>query len=332
MENRQKKLTSKKEIKNILPTVGSIGFGSMASAFCRILKNNGISITIGARSKCSQSALNAKASDFKVVTTINCIKNSDYILLAIPDNNIPEFFKKHNKSLFAGKCVILCHGYSFLYTPEIFPENCDVILISPNAIANKFYENSISGDKNYALTSLLQNATGGAHKRLERFCRALNLEKNCLVKLTAKQEVVSDLFAEQTLLVGGILALITASFETMKKNGIPAQAAYLSTFHEIKYIVDTICENGIGKFINNISTTALYGSVAAIWESGFIDEIEKKFNDIYQNINSGNFYDELKEINRLSGRKNKIERHIKNILKSDICKIYERNEQKRHTK
>jgi len=106
MINSKKKIPIIKKTKKTILSISSIGFGSMASAFCRILKSNGQNVIIGARKKNSESALNAKNSKFKITSIKNCIKNSEYILLAIPDINIPDFFKCLDESLFVNKCII----------------------------------------------------------------------------------------------------------------------------------------------------------------------------------------------------------------------------------
>ncbi len=316
--------------------VASIGFGSMAEAICHNLRDSGVEIIIGARSAASQSAKKAAAENFEIRSITEAIKACDCVLLAIPDLEINNFFKNIDHKIFINKCIILCHGLSFFYHPLSFPAACDIILISPNAIANKLRENYISGPGDYALCAVLKNESKKAAEKLNYICAGLKIDKNKIIQSKLKDEVFSDLFAEQSLLVGGILAIIISSFETMREAGISDEASYLSTFHEIKYIVESISELGIREFMNKISEIARVGSVEAFFVSGLKEKIKKEFKKIYSNIETHKFYnkfinpsDSPKDGVKKSGVKNKeYQTELDLILNSKLCGIYEKFKRK----
>lgn len=317
----------KKETKQ--PMVASIGFGSMAGAICNNLRDSGIKVVIGARNTRSASVSKAVSENFDVMTISRAVKACDYALIAIPDLQIRDFFEKTGCELFRGKCIILCHGLSFFYHPLSFPDDCDVILISPNAIANKLRENYVSGLGDYALCAILRDKSKKAAKKLKYICEGLKISKNRIIQAKLKDEVFSDLFAEQSLLVGGILALTLSSFETMCEAGLSEEAAYLSTFHEIKYIVEAMNELGIKEFIDKISDVARIGSIKAFFESGLKDKIKQEFKKIYGNIESHKFYNNFINPSPEAGSgESQYQKQLSAILNSKLCEVYERFKRK----
>lgn len=307
--------------------VASIGFGSMAEAMCGNLRDSGVPVIVGARNPRSASMAKARAENFEVRSIGRAVNSCEYALLAIPDLEIRNFFAGIEPGVFRGKCIILCHGLSFFYHPLSFPDDCDVILVSPNAIATKLRENYLSGLGDYALCAVLRDRSKKAARKLKYICDALRIEKNRAIHSKLKDEVFSDLFAEQSLLVGGILALTLSSFETMCEAGLSEEAAYLSTFHEIRYIVETMNEIGIREFMAKISEVARVGSIKAFFESGLKDRIKQEFKKIYGNIESHRFYNDF--INPPAGDdETATAKHLQAILNSKLCEAYERFKRK----
>jgi ketol-acid reductoisomerase len=310
--------------------VASIGFGSMAGAICSNLRDSGIKVLIGARNARSASVKKAGSENFDVTTISRAVKACDYALIAIPDLQIRDFFEKTGRDIFSGKCIILCHGLSFFYHPLSFPDDCDIILISPNAIANKLRENYISGLGDYALCAVLRDKSKKAAKKLKYICDGLKISKNRIIQSKLKDEVFSDLFAEQSLLVGGILALTLSSFETMCEAGLSEEAAYLSTFHEIKFIVEAMNELGIKDFIDKISDVARIGSIKAFFESGLKDKMKQEFKKIYGNIESHKFYNNFINPSPEAGSgESQYQKQLSGILNSKLCEVYERFKRKK---
>src|SRR6185436_14036254 len=73
------------------------------------------------------------------------------------------------------------------------------------------------------------------------------------------EETETDLFGEQTILCGGVTALIKAAFETLVEAGYQPESAYFETFHELKLIVDLLYEGGMEYMRYSVSDTAEYG-------------------------------------------------------------------------
>ena len=82
-----------------------------------------------------------------------------------------------------------------------------------------------------------------------------------VIRTTFREETETDLFGEQAVLCGGVVALIQAGFETLAEAGYAPEMAYFECLHELKLIVDLLYEGGIANMYYSISNTAEYGAI-----------------------------------------------------------------------
>ena len=80
-----------------------------------------------------------------------------------------------------------------------------------------------------------------------------------VLETTFAEETETDLFGEQSLLCGGVSALIKAAFETLVEAGYQPELAYFETMHELKLIVDLMYRGGLNYMRFSVSDTAEYG-------------------------------------------------------------------------
>jgi ketol-acid reductoisomerase len=80
-----------------------------------------------------------------------------------------------------------------------------------------------------------------------------------IIETTFRDETETDLFGEQTVLCGGLTALMQAGYETLIEAGYPPEMAYFECIHEVKLIVDLIYEGGVANMRYSVSNTAEYG-------------------------------------------------------------------------
>jgi ketol-acid reductoisomerase len=108
------------------------------------------------------------------------------------------------------------------------------------------------------------------------------------IKTTFSEETETDLFGEQSVLCGGVSALIEAGWETLVEAGYQPEVAYFECLHEMKLIVDLMYEGGIAKMRWSVSDTAEYGD----YVSGprVIDaSVKARMQDVLADIRSGAF-------------------------------------------
>jgi len=80
-----------------------------------------------------------------------------------------------------------------------------------------------------------------------------------VIETTFAEETETDLFGEQTVLCGGVSALIKAAFETLVKAGYQPEVAYFECMHELKLIVDLMYRGGLNYMRYSVSDTAEHG-------------------------------------------------------------------------
>ena len=109
-----------------------------------------------------------------------------------------------------------------------------------------------------------------------------------MIGTTFKDETETDLFGEQSVLCGGVTALINAAFETLVEAGYPEEMAYFECLHEMKLIVDLIYEGGFNYMRYSVSDTAEYGDLTR--GNRIIDEhVKENMRSVLKEIQDGTF-------------------------------------------
>ncbi|MCH8155631.1 MAG: ketol-acid reductoisomerase [Proteobacteria bacterium] len=91
------------------------------------------------------------------------------------------------------------------------------------------------------------------------YARGIGCTRAGVLETTFKEETETDLFGEQTVLCGGVSALVKTAFETLVEAGYQPEIAYFEVCHELKLIVDLMYEGGLKYMRYSVSDTAEYG-------------------------------------------------------------------------
>src|SRR5204863_1047958 len=139
-----------------------------------------------------------------------------------------------------------------------------------------------------ALIAVHQNATENAEQVALAYGRGVGCAKAGIIETTFKEETESDLFGEQTVLCGGVSALVKAGFETLVEAGYQPEIAYFECLHELKLIVDLFYQGGLGYMRYSVSDTAEYGDYSR--GPRVIDaRVRETMKQILAEIQSGKF-------------------------------------------
>jgi ketol-acid reductoisomerase len=109
------------------------------------------------------------------------------------------------------------------------------------------------------LLAIHQDVSGKARDNALAYSWATGNLKAGVIETTFKEETESDLFGEQTVLCGGVSALVKAAFETLVNAGYQPEIAYFECLHELKLIVDLFYTGGLSYMRYSVSDTAEYG-------------------------------------------------------------------------
>jgi ketol-acid reductoisomerase len=106
-----------------------------------------------------------------------------------------------------------------------------------------------------------QDPSGDTLQIALAYAKGIGAGRAGIIETNFREETETDLFGEQTVLCGGLTALMQAGYETLVEAGYAPEMAYFETIHEVKLIVDLIYEGGIANMRYSVSNTAEYGDL-----------------------------------------------------------------------
>jgi ketol-acid reductoisomerase len=242
-------------------TLAVIGFGSQGHAHALNLKDSGANVIIGLYDG-SPSKAAAEAKGFEVVSNAEAVKRADVIFLGVPDTAAAKVYEADIRdNLSPGKTLLFSHGFAIHYNTITPPEDIDVIMVAPKGPGHIVRRQFTEGKGVPALIAVYQDKSGNAKETALAWAKGVGGTRGGVIETTFKEETETDLFGEQTVLCGGVSALIIAGYETLVEAGYQPEMAYFECLHELKLIVDLINESGIAGMRFSISETAEWGDV-----------------------------------------------------------------------
>jgi ketol-acid reductoisomerase len=281
-------------------TIAVIGYGSQGHAHALNLRDSGLKVIVGLPAT-SASRAKAQAEKLEVFEPSEAAKRGDVISFLIPDHLQPNVYRDSiAPHLSAGKTLLFGHGFSIHFKYVTPPSSVDVIMVAPKCPGHRLRELFREGIGVPALLAVEQDATGHAEQTGLAYALALGSLKAGVIRTTFKEETETDLFGEQSVLCGGVSALIKTGFETLVAAGYQPEIAYFECLHELKLIVDLIYQGGIKYMRYSVSDTAEYGDYTR--GPVVVDEhVRATMQKILADIQSGAFAKEWMDENE-SGR------------------------------
>ncbi|MBQ0105835.1 MAG: ketol-acid reductoisomerase [Armatimonadetes bacterium] len=269
-------------------TIAIIGYGSQGHAHAQNLRDRGLNVLV-ANHKDTPNGRKAVSDGFQVLTAGEAAQKADFIMMLAPDEKQAEIYRNEIEPYMTeGKILAFGHGFNIHYGLIKPKENIDVILVACKSQGHKIREAFLHGGALTCLYNVCQNFSGKAEEYALAYAKAVETEDSTAMECSFREETVTNLFGEQTVLVGGLMELIKAGFETLVKAGYSPETAYFETCHEVKLLTDIIFKGGLTKMVNGISNTAMYG--------GFLTgpeiigkESRKAMETALKNIEDGSF-------------------------------------------
>jgi ketol-acid reductoisomerase len=135
------------------------------------------------------------------------------------------------------------------------------VLVSPTGPGRVIRERYEQGSGVPAYLAVHQPGTGDAWGIATRYATALGSARVRLLRTTVREETEVDLFGEQTVLCGGMNALVSAAYGTLVRAGYTPEIAYLEVVHQLSYLAELLHARGVAGLRRGISGTALYGDL-----------------------------------------------------------------------
>ncbi|MBI1372204.1 MAG: ketol-acid reductoisomerase [Phycisphaera sp.] len=269
-------------------TIAVLGFGSQGHAHALNARESGLNVIVANRKDSANGKL-AIEHGFDPLPVDEAVKQADMILVTLPDEVQPDVYEKSiAPNLTAGKTLAFTHGFNIHFGTIKPPASVDVIMIAPKGPGHLVRSEYERGGGVPCLIAAHQDASGSALDTAMAWAIAIGGARSGCIVTNFKDECETDLFGEQTVLCGGLSALIKAGFETLVEAGYPEEMAYFEVCHELKLIVDLIYQGGLGYMRYSISNTAEWGDLH-VGPQIITPDVKANMKKALENIQSGAF-------------------------------------------
>ena len=269
-------------------TIAIMGYGSQGHAHALNFKDSGMDVIVGLY-KGSKSWDKVKSDGLKVATCEEAAQTGDVIMILLPDQTHKQVYQEAiERALKPGKTLMFAHGFNIHFHQIVPPPTVDVSMIAPKAPGHLMRQVFTEGAGVPALLAVHQDVSGKARQTALAYAKGIGCTRAGVLETTFREETETDLFGEQTVLCGGVSALVKAGFETLVNAGYQPELAYFECMHELKLIVDLFYQGGLAYMRYSIGDTAEYGDYSR--GPRVIDErVKAEMRKILDEIQSGTF-------------------------------------------
>jgi ketol-acid reductoisomerase len=282
--------------------IAIIGYGSQGHAHALNLRDSGAKVIVGLRPG-GASWVRATAAGLAVRPVAEAANLADVIMMLVPDQDGRAIYEAGvARGLRAGKTLMFAHGFNIHFREIIPPAGVDVTMVAPKSPGHLVRSEFEAGRGVPALVAVHQDASGEALANALAYAAGIGCTRAGVIETSFREETETDLFGEQTVLCGGVTALVKAAFETLTAAGYRPEMAYFECLHELKLIVDLMYRGGMQFMRHSISDTAEYGDYTR-GPRLITDETRAEMRRILEAIQDGSFAREWLDENR-NGRPN----------------------------
>jgi ketol-acid reductoisomerase len=269
-------------------TVAIIGYGSQGHAHALNLRDSGVNVIVGLR-KDSGSRAKAEAEGLRVVDPRDAAREADVVMLVVPDETAGLIYHEEiAPNLVAGNHLAVAHGFNIHFGQIVAPAGVSVWMVAPKGPGHTVRGHYKDGKGVPCLVAVHQDPNGDALAMALAYAKGIGGGRAGIIETNFREETETDLFGEQSVLCGGLTALMQAGFETLVEAGYAPEMAYFECIHEVKLIVDLIYEGGVANMRYSVSNTAEYGDLTR--GPRIIDEgVKQRMREVLKEVQSGQF-------------------------------------------
>jgi ketol-acid reductoisomerase len=269
-------------------TVAIIGYGSQGHAHALNLRDSGVNVIVGLR-KDSGSWAKAETEGLRVVEPRDAAREADVVMLVVPDETAGLIYHEEiAPNLVAGNHLAVAHGFNIHFGQIVAPAGVSVWMVAPKGPGHTVRGHYKEGKGVPCLVAVHQDPSGDALAMALAYAKGIGGGRAGIIETNFREETETDLFGEQSVLCGGLTALMQAGFETLVEAGYAPEMAYFECIHEVKLIVDLIYEGGVANMRYSVSNTAEYGDLTR--GPRIIDEgVKQRMREVLKEVQSGQF-------------------------------------------
>jgi ketol-acid reductoisomerase len=269
-------------------TVAILGYGNQGHAHALNLRDSGVTTIVGTR-RGGTGWRDAARGGFDSVGIAEATAQADVIVIMLPDESQGAIFEEEiAPALRPETTIIFPHGFTVAFEQIDLPDGHDVVLVAPKGQGHYLRKMFMESNSLPCLIGIEQDASGQALEKALSYASLIGCLSAGAISTTFREEAITDLFGEQTVLCGGVPTLVRAAFDTLVENGYTPEVAYLECLHELKIITDLMHEGGIHYMRERISRTAAWGSFTT-GERMAGERTRKEMAAVLEEIESGEF-------------------------------------------
>lgn len=268
--------------------VAIVGYGSQGHAHALNLKDSGVDVRVGLYDG-SKSWKKAEEAGLTVKTTAEAVKEADIVMILLPDEVQATVYQNDiAPNLEEGNYLAFAHGFNIHYQQIVPPAGVNIFMIAPKGPGHTVRSQYEEGKGVPCLIAVQQDPSGNTHDIGLAYASGIGGGRGGVLETTFREETETDLFGEQAVLCGGVVALMKAGFETLTEAGYEPESAYFECIHEMKLIVDLIFKGGFSMMRYSISDTAEFGDYVT-GDRIITDETKKNMKQVLSEIQDGTF-------------------------------------------
>ncbi len=269
-------------------TIAIVGYGSQGHAHALNLKESGCDVVVGLYEG-SKSAQQAEQNGLKVALTADAVKRADVVFMLVNDEKMVDIYKKDvAPNLSENMTLGFAHGFNIHFNQIVPPENVDVIMVAPKGPGHTVRSQYQEGKGVPCLFAVYQDHSGKAQETALAYAMGIGGARAGVLQTTFKEETETDLFGEQCVLCGGVVALMKAGFDTLVEAGYQPESAYFECVHEMKLIIDLVVQRGFSGMRDSISDTAEFGDYS-VGGRMITDQTKAEMKKVLSEIQDGSF-------------------------------------------
>ena len=270
-------------------TIAVLGYGNQGRAHALNLRDSGLTVVVGGRAGSEKVEL-AKREGFEAGTLAEAAARADLAIVALPDQAQPSAWGKWiEDALPAGAVVGFVHGFAIRFGFIAPRADLGVVLVAPKgpgATLRARFEEGLGIPALFAVER--ENAAQTARAFALAWGAGIGCARSGLIEASFAAEAESDLFGEQAVLCGGLLALVHESYALLVEAGYSPEVAYIECCHEVKQVADLLYARGPDGMRRAISDTAEYGAFVA--ERAMADPaLRARLQGLLRDIQDGTF-------------------------------------------
>ncbi|MFP6610787.1 MAG: ketol-acid reductoisomerase [Pirellulales bacterium] len=278
-------------------TIAILGYGSQGHAQAQNLRDSGCNVVVGQRPGSANYDL-AKGHGFDPMPIDEATRAGDLVNLLLPDEVQGGIYEEHIRDNLAPGNVLMCsHGFNLHFGFVTPPAGVATLLVAPKGPGHLVRSEYEKGGGVPCLIAMGEDSDEETLKLGLAYASGIGGGRAGVIRTTIAEETETDLFGEQTVLCGGLSALIKAGFETLVEAGYQPEMAYFECMHEVKLIVDLFYQGGLNYMRYSVSNTAEYGDYSR-GPRIITEETKAEMKRILEEIRSGKFANEWIDENK----------------------------------